>query len=227
MNYLKSLLICLIGISVIFAFWVFSMGVGFRPFSHAGQFFLSLGLTATALLAMAVIERKFENWAILGYGLVAASVAGLITSLSALSVTWIGDARGGFWLGAGFAILGIIIVGACSACFGMAVKNLVFGLFRLDFVIVLISFMVGVSAFYSGISVLYGCFEYNAACGVCVLVGLTGNATLVAGPTFSGGEIIDHYGNVHYVSSRNADRSVTTTDGKRMRQMPDGNYKES
>ena len=231
MNYLKSLVVCLAGIAVIFAFWAFSMGIGpmhaLRPFhSDTGQFFFSLGLMAIAGLAFMVIEQKYANWTILGWGLVVATAAGVVTSLAILIGDWISNSRGGFWAGAGYAFLGIIVVGTCSACFGTALKNLVLGLFRLDFVIVLLSFIVGVSAFFCGMGILSACFMFHPACGIMVFVGLTGNVTAIAGPTISGGEIVDGYGNVHYEISKNADGSVTTTNGERMRQMPDGNYKE-
>lgn len=231
MNYIKSLVIYLMAFIVIFAFWAFSMGVGpfhdLRPFrSDAGQFFFSLSLTAIAGLVLLILKQKYEKWEIVGWGLVAAAGTGLATSLAILAGEWISDSRGGFWAGVGFCILGTIVVAFCSVCFGTALKNLVLGLFRLDFVVVLFSFIVGVSAFFCGMSIFVACLEFHVSCGVIVLVGLTGNATIAKGPTISSGEIIDNYGNVHHVISQNADGSVTTTDGERMHQMQDNNYKK-
>lgn len=232
MNYLKSLVISFVGVAVMFAFWVFAMCIGpfypLRPFdSDFHQFLFSLGLLAVAGGIYFVVKEKLEEWEILGMGVVFGAAAGTITSL----LVWVGgdvvaEARGGFGTGVLLFLLCIVLVGATSVIFGIAVKNLIFALLRLDFVMVLLSFIVGVSCFFGGISVLAGCFEFHTALGVLVLVGLTGSASAYGGPVLSSNEISDGNGNNLWVVSRNGDGSVTTTDGKRVRRMPDGNYKE-
>lgn len=232
MNYLKSLAISFVGVALMFAFWVFTMCIGpfynLRPFhTDFHQFLFSLGLLAVAGGIYFIVKEKYEEWEILGVGVVFGAAAGALTSLLVwVGTDIIGEARGGFGTGVLLFLLCIVLVGAASVIFGIAVKNLIFALFRLDFVIVLLAFIVGVSCFFGGISILAGCFEFHTALGVLVLVGLTGSASAYGGPVLSSNEISDGNGNNLWVVSRNGDRSVTTTDGKRVRRMPDGNYKE-
>lgn len=232
MYYLKSLVISFVGVAVMFAFWVFAMCIGpfypLRPFeSDLHQFLFSLGLLIVAGGIYLVLKEKFEEWEILGMGVVFGAAAGAIASL----LVWVGgdvvaEARGGFGTGVLLFVVCVILMSATCAVFGIAVKNLLFALLRLDFVTALLSFIVGVSCFFGGISVFAGCFQFHAALGVCVLVSLAGSVSAFKGPVLSSGEITDGNGNHHWVIGNNADGSVTTTNGERMRRMPDGNYKE-
>lgn len=231
MNYLKSLILCFIGIAIMFTFWVFSLGVGpfygLRPFhGYGAHLIFSLSLSLAAFLLYIFIEKKYEDWIILPIGWCFGAGAGTFCSLMLWCSDIVANSHGGFWLGLLYAFIGVVIVGAGSVCFGAALKNFFLGIIRLDFVVVLVSFIVGVSVFYAGMSFLVACFQYHVAAGIFVIIGLTGNAAVFSAPVVNSGGISDANGNIHYVVGTNADGSVTTTSGERMRKMSDNTYKE-
>ncbi|WP_300300777.1 hypothetical protein [uncultured Muribaculum sp.] len=228
MDYLKSLGIAFGAIALMFLFWAFALGggpfYGLRPFHGDGAHLLfSLGLLAVAGGIFALVK---DSYPVVGMGMVFGAACGAATALA----VWFGsavleDARG-FWVCLLLWFVCVFIFGAACGAFSYAVKSMIVAVFRLDFLTVLLGLIVGVSAFFMGMAVLVGAFQCHVLMGIGVLLGISGGVAGIKGEALSSDVVMDEVGNMHFVSSRNGDSSITTTDGERMRMMPDGTARE-
>ena len=228
MQYLKELIFAFSAILLMSAVWAITLGVGpffsWRLFHSDGAHALyAIGITALFCAITAYTKNRTQLF--FGGAAFGAACGAFTSVLIWFSFAVIANASG-FWYCAFLSFIGLILFAAMLAVVGVAVKSMIFALFKLDFLTILLCFMVGVVAFFGGMSVIVSAFQCHAAMGVLILVGLTGGASVVAGPAVSSDTIMDGNGNLRFISGNNADGSVTTTDGSRMRQMPDGNYKE-
>lgn len=228
MNYLKSLGIALGAIALMFLFWSFALGVGpfhvLRPFSGDGAHLLfSLGLTAVAGLIFFFVQNSYP---VVGMGMVFGSACGAASSLA----IWFGNEiitdADGFWVCLLLWFIATFIFAAACAAFSFAAKSMIVAVFRLDFLTVLLGLIVGVSAFFMGMAMVAGAFQCHPLMGIGLLVGISGGLSGIRGEVLSSDVVMDELGNMHFVSSRNGDSSITTTDGERMRMMPDGTARE-
>lgn len=228
MNYLKSLGIAFMAIALMFLFWSFALGVGpfyvLRPFSDDGAHLLfSLGLTAVAGLIFFFVR---DSYPVVGMGMVFGSACGAASSLA----IWFGNEiltyADGFWNCLLLWFVGIFIFAAACAAFSFAAKSMIVAVFRLDFLTVLLGLIAGVSAFFMGMAMVAGAFQCHTLMGIGMLIGIFGGAGGIGGEVLSSDVVMDELGNMHFVSSRNGDSSITTTDGERMRMMPDGTARE-
>lgn len=228
MDYLKSLGIAFGAIALMFLFWAFALGVGpfyaLRPFgSHGAHLLFSLGLLVVAGGIYAFVK---DSYPVVGAGPVFGAACGAASSLA----IWFGSAvlerADGFWYCLLLWFVCLVIFGAACAVVSFAAKSMIVGVVRLDFLTVLLGLIAGVSAFFMGMAVLAGAFQCHTLMGLGVLLGISGGFAGIKSEALSSEVVMDGMGNMHFVSSDNADGSVTTTDGERMREMPDGNYSQ-
>lgn len=225
MEYTKNLLIALLAIVAMYAMWVFTIGIG--PFYHlrflsAGwHAILCIGLLAVSGIWSAVVKGK---WSLLAYGLTFGAALGTLFSISLWYHDFMVDVRG-FWKCVLLWIVNVAILLVCGAALTSSCYKIIFNVFKLNFLSVLLCFMLGVTAFFAGMAVLTGAFECHALLGIMSILGAIGGG--VGGvkarndiPDF----VTDGNGNIHYIVGGRADGTLLSTDGERLRERPDNNY---
>lgn len=224
MEYTKNLMMALLAIVAMYAMWVFTMSIG--PFIKLR--FLSVGwhaILCVALLAVSGIWSSVAKgrWTLLASGLTFGAALGTLFSISYWYHDFLVDARG-FWKCALLCLINVMILVVCGAALTGSCIQLVLNVFKLNFLPVLLCFMLGVTAFFAGMMVFAGAFECHAFMGVMTIIGATGGGVAGVGaknldPDF----VTDANGNMHFVVQKQGDE-VLTTDGERMRRRADGNF---
>lgn len=215
----------LVAIVAMYAMWVFTMAIG--PFIHLR--FLSEGWHLILCIALCGASFAFSSvakgpWQLIAYGLAFGSALGTIFSFSLWYHDVMVDARG-FWVCVLLWFINVIAVAGSAALLVGSCIQMFKNLLTLNFLPVLLCFMLGVTAFFTGMSVIAGAFECHAFLGIMTLVALTGGAGGAEMKNMDPGVVTDSSGNMHFVVDRSGD-TINTTDGKRMRRMNDGNYQE-
>lgn len=230
---MKQFFYCYLNLLAIAAAWVLSFGYGpFHPFAvsnDAGtQFGFAIGLTIALGLACALSTKFFPKYtATLGLSC-AASGLGSLMSLMAMLLVETRSSHIGFGDGVMIFLVVTPIFAVLSAAFVASVKNIIFALFRGDFITVLFGLMIGFTAGMLAICLFALTAQLSIVITILMLLGLAGSAGGVKSETFDSSNYVayDRNGNMHFVSSQITPSRITDTDGNTLRQNADNTWEK-
>lgn len=229
MQWIKEFLIACVIILAFFASWAISVQIGDLPWVFGyGHEWLAVGI---GLLLAAVGAAGYfllpDNFKLIGAGVGLGAVIGVFFPLTLLVVSWFENVRN-FWGCLGVWFVYVIIEGVAMALFVCAVKNLIFSVFRLDFLVTLLSLVVGVTAFFAGIWIVVAAFNLSTWVGIGVLISLCGGFAGSGAPAISSEEFMvsDGRGGYHFTVGTSAGGYKIDTDGNTLRRRSDGTYEK-
>lgn len=223
MQYLKSLLICILYVMVIILSWHYSTIHNIiNPHDlRSTHIHLFVGLTLT-VVGFLLSKTRYGIFSLIGQGMVFGSLIGIVPCIMYYIGQFFDTITSGFLLGVLAWIFFVIFIGATSAIAVSAAKNAVISVIRLDFYSVIVFILVFFSSITAMLILFTAAKDISDFLAFATIFGLLGGVGgwMVSLPDGTG-YVRDANGNMHFVISTLSPDRVLTTTGEIMRRQSD------